>query len=48
VRGYMLEDFEKMAERAGGTITNMWGNYQLEPFDTATSDRLILEIKHQD
>lgn len=48
VRGYMLEDFEKMAERAGGTITNMWGNYQLESFDTATSDRLILEIKHQD
>jgi len=48
VRGYMLEDFQKMAERAGGTISRMWGNYKLDSFETASSDRLILEIKHKD
>ncbi len=48
VRGYMFEDFEKMAERAGGTISHIWGNYNLDSFETASSDRLILEIKHQD
>jgi len=48
VRGFMLEDFEKMAEKAVGKISRMWGNYNLDPFQTASSDRLILEIKHQD
>lgn len=39
------EDFENFAKAAGLKIENVFGNYQLEPFDKKTSERLILIFK---
>lgn len=35
-------DFELLLERANFKILNLLGNYQLEPFEPETSDRLII------
>jgi len=42
VRAFTLEDFEWLFSRAGLKIAKTFGSYQLETFDEATSDRLIL------
>lgn len=45
VKAYSLTDFERMLTKAGLTIQNIFGNYKLEAFDQAQSDRLILICK---
>jgi len=45
VRSFSFEDFEIMSGHAGLEIINVFGNYELEPFDPANSDRLILLLK---
>jgi len=45
VRLYFYDEFESLFERAGLTITDRFGDYQLNPFDLATSPRLILEAR---
>jgi SAM-dependent methyltransferase len=42
VRAYTLEDFSKLFEKAGLRIIDVFGDYQLTPFDAIRSDRLIL------
>ena len=42
VNAFELKDFERMFEAVGFRIQKVFGNYALEPFDPATSDRLIL------
>jgi cyclopropane fatty-acyl-phospholipid synthase-like methyltransferase len=37
-----LSDFEQMFEKVGFNIQNIFGNYNLNPFETETSERLIL------
>lgn len=36
------EDFKKYSEAAGLQLKSIFGNYKLEPFEAASSDRLIL------
>lgn len=38
-------DFEKLIEKTGFTIINQFGNYQLDKFDTMSSDRFIFLAK---
>ncbi|BAO54045.1 class I SAM-dependent methyltransferase [Nonlabens marinus] len=45
VQALTLADFENYFAAAGMRLENVYGNYQLEPFDEASSDRLILIIK---
>lgn len=42
---FMKKDFEDFAEKAGLTIEKVFGNYKLDKFDPATSERLILLFK---
>jgi len=42
VRAFQLSDLEVLFAQAGMQIQTTFGNYQLEPFDPDTSDRLIL------
>jgi SAM-dependent methyltransferase len=42
VNAFELKDFERMFAAAGFGIKKVFGNYALEPFDPAASDRLIL------
>jgi SAM-dependent methyltransferase len=42
---FQLSDFEAMYKEAGFEITALYGNYQLEPFQTDISDRLIIISK---
>jgi len=45
VRALSLLDFEKFALDAGLYIDQLYGNYELEPFDAMQSDRLIMVFK---
>ncbi len=45
VRLYFHDEFEHMFEQAGLTITERFGDYQLHPFDSHISPRLILEAR---
>ncbi len=45
VRAFQLADFERLFEKAGLQIEHLFGNYQLDPFDVQSSDRLILFAK---
>lgn len=40
-------DFERFAASAGMVLQSAFGNYRLDPFDEALSDRLILIFKKQ-
>lgn len=42
VRAFTLEDFNYLFNMAGLKIAKTFGNYQLAPFNPASSDRLIL------
>lgn len=45
VNAFELKDFERMLTAAGFEIKKTFGNYALEPFNSLTSDRLILLAK---
>lgn len=45
VRLYFYDEFDQLFDRAGLTITERFGDYQLNPFDLQTSPRLILEAR---
>lgn len=45
VQAFKLEDFERMFEKSGLTITAKFGSYNLDAFDENKSDRLILVCK---
>lgn len=42
VQAFSLPDFQRMLEKSGLAISATFGNYKLDAFDVATSDRLIL------
>lgn len=42
VRAFNFQDFETMLSNAGLHLLDCFGNYQLEPFNSKTSERLIL------
>jgi cyclopropane fatty-acyl-phospholipid synthase-like methyltransferase len=42
VRAYGLEDFKSLYEKSGLRIMETYGDYDLNPYDPDTSDRLIL------
>lgn len=42
VRAFGLQDFQKLFAEVGLEIETIFGNYQLQPFDAAHSDRLII------
>jgi len=42
VQAINLNDFKNLINQTNLTITNVFGNYNLEPFDEETSNRLIL------
>ena len=43
VRLFFLSDFEKLFDKAGLKITDLFGDYKLNPFDEKTSNRLIIK-----
>ncbi|TVQ49445.1 MAG: class I SAM-dependent methyltransferase [Saprospirales bacterium] len=43
VRAFDYTDFQKMMEEAGLRILTVFGDYQLNPFDEESSDRLIIK-----
>lgn len=45
VQAFLLADFEQMLTKSGLAITEKFGNYNLDPFNEITSDRLILVCK---
>ncbi len=45
VRLLTLRDFKSLFQKAGLTITDLYGDYQLNPFDKAKSPRLIILAK---
>lgn len=45
VQAISLSDFDSLLDQAGLTITHAFGNYKLDEFDAATSDRLLLICK---
>ncbi|MEM7106209.1 MAG: class I SAM-dependent methyltransferase [Bacteroidota bacterium] len=45
VRAFSLSDFETMLKSVGFDITNVFGNYDLQPFEVELSPRLILFAK---
>lgn len=45
VSAFRLSDFLKMFKTAGLSIVGTFGNYQLDPYDPATSPRLIMIFK---
>jgi hypothetical protein len=42
VRAFTFQDFETMLANAGLHLLDCFGNYNLEPFNSKTSERLIL------
>lgn len=40
-----LQKFEELCNLSGLEIKNIWGNYDLEPFNSRTSPRIILHCK---
>jgi SAM-dependent methyltransferase len=42
VRAFTFEDFEKMLSNVGLHLLDCFGSYKLEPFNSKTSERLIL------
>lgn len=42
VQALVLVDFQTLLQDAGFSISNLYGNYNLDSFDPLTSDRLIL------
>ena len=42
VRAFTYQDFEKMLSNAGLHLLDCFGNYKLDPFNSKTSERLIL------
>ena len=42
---FVLDDFQRMFAQSGLELFAHFGNYQLEPFDSAQSERLILLAK---
>jgi SAM-dependent methyltransferase len=42
VRAFTFEDFETMLSNAGLHLLDCFGNYKLDPFNSKTSERLIL------
>lgn len=42
VRAFLLDDFSRLLESVGLRLFHTFGNYQLDPFDVSTSERLIL------
>ena len=45
VRGFLLKDFEELLSQQGLVIKNVFGDYQLNKFDIANSDRLIIHAQ---
>ncbi len=45
VQAFLLEDFKRMFEKSGLEIIEIFGGYNLEPYNENTSDRLILICK---
>lgn len=45
VQAFLLEDFERMLMKCGLTITEKFGDYQLNPYNELQSDRLIMICK---
>ena len=45
VSAFTLTDMEEMAHKAGLKIISTFGDYNLNPFDKANSDRLVLVMK---
>ncbi len=45
VRAYTIDDFQELFEKAGLVVNELFGSYQLAPFDKRTSDRLIIMAK---
>lgn len=43
VKAYTYADLKELITKAGFTLKNAFGSYNLEPFNEATSDRLIIE-----
>lgn len=48
VKDFKRQDFERLFTAAGLTITNIFGDYELNPFDINHSDRLIFICKKTD
>jgi len=45
VQALMLPDFERLLNTAFFSITHLFGNYELDPFNISKSDRLIIIAK---
>ena len=45
VKAFSLDDFNFMFRQAGVKLVNIFGNYQLHPYDVHNSERLILVFK---
>lgn len=45
VQALKQKDFEELLTKVGFTITNLYGNFNLEPFNSEDSDRLIIIAK---
>jgi len=45
VRALTLEEFQQYFDQVGLVIEQKYGNFDLQPYDAASSDRLILVIK---
>lgn len=45
VQAFLLADFEQMLTKSGLKITEIFGSYDLKPFNEISSDRLILVCK---
>ena len=48
VRAFTFQDFETMLSNAGLHLLDCFGNYNLEPFNSKTSERLILIFMSND
>ena len=48
VRAYVFEDFKKMLSIAGLHLLDCFGSYKLNPYNTKTSERLILIFMNND
>jgi SAM-dependent methyltransferase len=45
VQAFLSDDFKRMFEKSGLILTETFGSYTLDPFNEATSDRLIMICK---
>lgn len=48
VQGLMLEDFQSLFEKENLSLAGVFGNFDLDPFNEVTSDRLIMVIRKND